>query len=103
MKAAIIDKGRTLLPERGTPQGGVISPMLANLALNGLESVVKDKRITGMHLVRYADDFIVSARNKEELAEVIIAIKKFLKIRGLKINERKSGIRHITEGFSFLG
>jgi RNA-directed DNA polymerase len=101
--------------EKGTPQGGLISPVLANMALDGLEEVARGavpSRISvkgrstrsKVHVVRYADDFIVTAHSREMLEEgVIPAIKSFLEARGLNISALKSKITHIETGFDFLG
>ena len=95
----------------GTPQGGVISPVIANLALDGLERAVKEsaprvqrKTRPKVHVVRYADDFIVTAASKRLLVRrVIPAVKAFLAERGLRLSEEKTRITHISEGFEFLG
>ena len=99
--------------EKGTPQGGLISPVLANMALDGLEEIARGavpKRVkrrstrSKVHVVRYADDFIVTAHSRELLEEKVIpAIKSFLEARGLNISEMKSKITHIRTGFDFLG
>lgn len=112
LEAGIIDKGVLIKSNKGVPQGGVISPLLCNLALNGMLDLVRPHRHRpntsanikqiGRHLVRYADDFILTARTKEEVKELIPIIKEFLDIRGLKISEKKSKIVHINEGFEFL-
>ena len=95
----------------GTPQGGVISPVIANLALDGLEEVaraaaprVKRERCPKVNVVRYADDFIITAATREILVgQVIPAVKAFLAERGLRLSEEKSRIVHIRDGFEFLG
>lgn len=95
----------------GTPQGGVISPVIANLALDGLERAVREaaprsKRKTRpkVHLVRFADDFIATAASRKLLVRrVIPAVKEFLAERGLRLSAEKSRITHISEGFDFLG
>ena len=103
---------RQLFPTRtGTPQGGIASPTLANMTLDGLESTVRNcfqKRIKGIrtkiNFIRYADDFIVTAASKEILQDKVIpAINDFLKLRGLKLSPEKTRIAHIDEGFNFLG
>lgn len=112
LKAGYLDKNIFHNTEQGVPQGGIISPTIANMVLNGLEDVVKDSVSSlkvknfrpKVNLVRYADDFIVTAASKEILTErVIPAITKFLKERGLELNMEKTVIRTITEGFDFLG
>lgn len=95
----------------GTPQGGVISPVIANLALDGLEGVARDAaprvdRTTRpkVNVIRYADDFIITAASKELLLErVIPAAKEFLAARGLRLSEEKSKITRVCDGFEFLG
>jgi RNA-directed DNA polymerase len=100
--------------EHGTPQGGIISPILANMTLDGLEKLISDrypvKRMSPdgefpkVNLVRYADDFITTARTREMLEEEIIPlIKDFLAERGLKLSAEKTKITHIDDGFDFLG
>jgi RNA-directed DNA polymerase len=109
---------RNLFPtEAGTPQGGIISPILANLTLDGIENLIADKyhksrsgRINSNHaanykvnFTRYADDFIVTAKTEEIAKEVKELIKEFLKDRGLELSEEKTLITHIDNGFDFLG
>ena len=95
--------------EEGTPQGGIISPVLANLTLDGLERVAHTAapgRLgrSQVNVVRYADDFLVTARTPELLKERIIpVIKTFLAERGLEISEEKSKVTDIETGFDFLG
>jgi RNA-directed DNA polymerase len=119
LKAGYLEGNRLFSTDEGTPQGGNISPTLANLTLNGLEKhlekLFKPKRIlcktgkshtrkaTCINIVRYADDFIVTGRSKRQLERVKQAINDFLASRGLKISEDKTSIRHISEGFDFLG
>jgi RNA-directed DNA polymerase len=92
----------------GTPQGGVISPALMNLTLDGLEPLLAKhfppRSGKLVNLVRYADDFIITGRSKEILLdEVKPLVAQFLKERGLRLSESKTCITHITEGFDFLG
>ena len=101
--------------EEGTPQGGIISPTLANITLDGLQTMLAEKyhkkfvtRKTTtyypkVHLVRYADDFIITGRNKEALEEIKPLVVDFLKERGLTLSEEKTKITHIDDGFDFLG
>jgi RNA-directed DNA polymerase len=117
LKAGFVFK-RDLFPtEEGTPQGGIISPILANMALDGIQKMLVDKFHTNkkgkvdyrfknahkVNLVRYADDFIVTAATKEIAEEVKGLIRDFLKIRGLELSEEKTVITHINDGFDFLG
>ncbi len=109
---------RYLFPtESGTPQGGIISPILANLTLDGIENIITDKyhrnssgTINGnyagkfkVNFVRYADDFIVTAKSEEIAKEVKELVKDFLKDRGLELSDEKTIITHIDNGFDFLG
>jgi RNA-directed DNA polymerase len=106
LKAGFMEKDCLYPTEEGTPQGGIASPTLANIALDGLEQVVLNVTNKGnkVHFVRYADDFICTAESKEILEnEVQPAIIHFLKERGLELSIEKTKITHIEEGFDFLG
>lgn len=83
----------------GVPQGGVISPLAANIALDGLETLLRGQA----GYIRYADDLVVTAKSKEELEALIPSIKSFLQVRGLELNTEKTHIVHISQGFNFLG
>jgi len=107
LEAGYFDK-QTLFPTaEGTPQGGIISPILANLALDGLEQELKSIKLSRpkkIHLIRYADDFVVTAASKEVLEnEVKPVVERFLKERGLYLSTEKTSIIHIDRGFDFLG
>ena len=111
LKAGYME-GTALQPtEEGTPQGGVISPVLANLALDGLETVAlqADSRRQGnirpkINVVRYADDFIITGSSREQLEEKVLpAVVAFLGGRGLRLSQEKTEITHIEAGFNFLG
>ena len=114
LKSGYMEKSALFATEAGTPQGGIISPTLANLALDGLERLLSEKfyRTTHggvminpkVHLVRYADDFIITAYSKELLEfGVKPLVVEFLEERGLTLSEDKTRITHIAEGFDFLG
>jgi RNA-directed DNA polymerase len=110
LKAGYLEKAAFHQTEAGTPQGGIISPVLANLALDGLEPRLKERfhprrqPTSGVHLVRYADDLIVTARSRELLeTQVRPLIEQFLQERGLELSDHKTRITHINEGFDFLG
>ena len=114
LKAGVVHKGQLQATTAGTPQGGIISPTLANLALNGLESELamhmdaklgktKAKR-QKVNVVRYADDFVVTGDSVELLAdEVKPWIAEFLAKRGLEYSTEKTRIVSIDQGFDFLG
>ncbi len=82
-------------PEQGTPQGGVFSPLLANIALNGIEAIHKS--------VRYADDMVFILKPFDDAKVIRSKIDDFLAQRGLKVKERKTRLVHSTDGFDFLG
>lgn len=111
LKAGFIESATLSPTENGTPQGGIISPTLANMALDGLEQMLREafSRTTRagvkakVNVVRYADDFIVTGDSKELLeTRVKPLIEAFLKIRGLELSPEKTRITHIDEGFDFL-
>lgn len=98
--------------DAGTPQGGIISPVIMNLALDGLEKRLRERfshpdtlrKRNLVNFIRYADDFIITARTKELLEEEIKPfVAHFLKERGLELSQNKSKITHISDGFDFLG
>ena len=108
LKAGFIEKSLFYATEEGTPQGGIISPVLANMTLDGMERNLKTrfcKRPSPkVNFVRYADDFIITAKSKELLEnEVLPVVVTFLKERGLELSNEKTKITHIEEGFDFLG
>jgi RNA-directed DNA polymerase len=98
----------------GTPQGGIVSPALANYALDGLERLLREqypaKRLKSLdgqypsvNFIRYADDFVITGRSKELLEEIQPLIADFLRKRGLKLSPEKTVITPVTTGFDFLG
>lgn len=111
LKAGFMEKSVLHPTEEGTPQGGIISPLLANMTLDGLEQKLLKafpRKKTGNSLkvnyVRYADDFIVTGATKELLeTEVLPLIEGFLTERGLTLSKEKTKITHIEDGFDFLG
>ena len=113
LKAGFIEKKSLFPTESGTPQGGIISPVLANMTLDGLEPLLmsrfklrKGKNYFNpmVNLVRYADDFIITGYSKELLEnEVKPLVEEFLTTRGLELSKEKTRITHIEEGFDFLG
>ena len=112
LKAGYMEKDAFHPTDAGTPQGGVISPVLANLALDGLERELRRRfgkqhwkqPSTGINLVRYADDLIVTGRSKEVLEnQVRPFVEQFLNERGLELAMHKTRVTHIDEGFDFLG
>jgi RNA-directed DNA polymerase len=94
-------------PEQGTPQGGVVSPLLANIALNGIESIHRYKEIRNGSWkepsIRYADDMVIILRPEDDESVILEEIDKFLAARGMQVSKRKTKITATTEGFNFLG
>jgi RNA-directed DNA polymerase len=92
-------------PDQGTPQGGVVSPLLANIALNGIESIhnYKNKNIVVEPSVRYADDMVIILRPQDNAEAILNRISEFLAERGMNVSERKTKITSTTDGFDFLG
>ena len=85
----------------GTPQGGVISPLLANIALNSLDWHLEAH---GLQFVRYADDFVVLCRTEEQAKEALIVVEQHLTERlGLTLSPEKTHVTTFKEGFAFLG
>jgi RNA-directed DNA polymerase len=118
LKAGFVYENSLFPTKAGTPQGGIISPILANMTLDGIESMLSDKyhrhpksgrindKIRNKHkvnFVRYADDFIVTAKTKEIAEEVKELIKNFLTDKGLELSDEKTLITHIDDGYDFLG
>ena len=110
LKAGIVDKGELLFPEAGTPQGGVISPLLANIALHGLERAMEAvSRRYRIIVIRYADDFVVLCKDLETLLAVKMRAETWLKEMGLRLKASKTHITHTLNeyegqtGFDFLG
>lgn len=114
LKSGVIDKRQFKRTDEGTPQGGIISPTLANVTLNQLERGlklflnkklgVKPAKREKVNVVRYADDFVVTGNSKELLETTVRPwIEEFLRERGLELSHEKTRIVHIDEGFDFLG
>jgi RNA-directed DNA polymerase len=103
-------------PEQGTPQGGVVSPLLANIALNGIESIHRYHNKRGYRItdktpdkeiieptIRYADDMVIILRPEDDANAILVKINEFLATRGMKVSEKKTKITATTDGFDFLG
>jgi RNA-directed DNA polymerase len=109
LKAGYVEHGEFHATEQGTPQGGVASPLLANIALHGMEEaigVTYDYRgqLSGKRaVVRYADDFVCFCETREDAEQVQKILVEWLNERGLTLSEEKTRIVHLTEGFDFLG
>jgi len=106
LKSGVINEQAFEKTEQGTPQGGIISPTIANMVLDGLEEVIQgiaESRNTGLNFIRYADDFIVTGKSDYTLSIVKDFIQLFLRKRGVQLSEEKTKITHIDQGFDFLG
>jgi RNA-directed DNA polymerase len=114
LKAGVIESGEFTVTEEGTPQGGVISPVLLNVALHGMEQAAgvryrpsarnDAETVTGCPvLVRYADDYVAMCHSREQAEQVRADLTAWLEPRGLRFNEDKTRIVHVEDGFSFLG
>ena len=112
LKAGYLEKQVLFATTEGTPQGGIISPVLANRTLDGLQRLLTERfgatqsrrKKCRVHLVRYADDFIITGTS-EVLLEYGVKplVEQFLQERGLELSHEKTRITHIEDGFDFLG
>ena len=113
LHAGFIDKGKLYPTLQGTPQGGIISPVIMNMTLDGIENAAKRSvpwylpgttQRRGVNVIRYADDFIITCKSKEMLEQrVLPAVRSFLSERGLTLSEEKTRVVNIEQGFDFLG
>ena len=117
LKAGYVDNNIFHNTGSGTPQGSILSPLLVNIALNGMEKTLKISyseiiRKDGYvfyeskgkyRMVRYADDFVIFAQSKEDIEALYDILNPYLINRGLKLADDKTQITHITKGFDFLG
>ncbi|GAA5818217.1 MAG: group II intron reverse transcriptase/maturase [Methanobrevibacter sp. CfCl-M3] len=117
LKAGYVDNNIFHSTDKGTPQGGSLSPLLANIALNGMEKLlgISYKEYTNKNgyvnyetkgnyrMVRYADDFVIFAKSEEDIKALYDILNPYLEKRGLMLAEDKTKITHISEGFDFLG
>jgi RNA-directed DNA polymerase len=112
LQAGYMEKNILYPTKAGTPQGGICSPVLANMTLDGLEQALRDAfppttrkgQQAKVHVVRYADDFIISGASKEILEQKVKPlVERFMRERGLQLSEEKTSITHIENGFDFLG
>jgi RNA-directed DNA polymerase len=109
LKAGYVEQGVWHATESGTGQGAVVSPLLANIALHGLENALGIGRNARGHIkgpravIRYADDFVVFCETKDDAHRVLAILTDWLAERGLALSEDKTRIARLTEGFDFLG
>jgi RNA-directed DNA polymerase len=100
LKAGCIAEGKRLETEQGTPQGGVVSPILSNILLTPFDW---EMRRRGYRLTRYADDWVVTCRTRAEAQQALVAATKILTALGVTLNEEKTHIVRVLHGFEFLG
>jgi len=114
LKAGVVEQGRLHRTEDGVPQGGVVSPLLLNVALHGMETAagvsyyrtgtLAGNAVMGSPvLIRYADDLVALCHTRQEALEVKARLVKWLAPRGLAFNEDKTRVVNLDEGFDFLG
>ena len=101
LKAGVLEGGKFLATRVGTPQGGVASPLLANIALNLLDWHLHER---GFRFVRYADDFVVLCQSESQAKEARTEVEHLLRERlGLELSSEKTKVTTFREGFAFLG
>jgi len=100
LKAGSYGKGRLFPTERGTPQGGVVSPALSNVLLTPFD---REMRLRGYQLTRYADDWVVTCKSAAEARSAVEAACRILKQLGVELHPQKTRIVHVRYGFEFLG
>ena len=120
LKAGYVDNDVFYESDKGTPQGGLLSPLLANIALTGMENYLgisyRRKRVNkdngvyetfiakgNYRMTRYADDFIIFAKTKDDADRIYDILNFYFEERGLTLSEEKTKISHISEGVNFLG
>ena len=110
LRAGVVEDGRLHRTEEGTPQGGVVSPVLLNIALHGMETAAGVRylssgsiRVDSPALIRYADDFVVLCHTRQDAAQIKARLARWLEPRGLAFNEAKTRVVGLNEGFDFLG
>jgi group II intron reverse transcriptase/maturase len=100
LKAGSYGKGRLFPTERGTPQGGVVSPLLSNILLTPFD---REMRLKGYQLTRYADDWVITCKSAAEARAAVDAVRRILKQLGVELHPQKTRIVHVQNGFEFLG
>jgi len=100
LKAGCCAEGKRLPTEQGTPQGGVISPLLSNILLTPFDCEMRKK---GYRLTRYADDWLVTCKSRPEAVSALTAANRILEKLGVRLHSEKTRIVHVRQGFEFLG
>jgi RNA-directed DNA polymerase len=100
LNSGVMEEGKIMPTTKGTPQGGVISPLLSNITLDHLDWFLEEQEI---HFVRYADDFVILCKTETEAKKNLDLVRSFLNGMKLEISPEKTKISHISKGFDFLG
>jgi group II intron reverse transcriptase/maturase len=100
LKAGSYGKGQLFPTERGTPQGGVVSPLLSNILLTPFD---REMRLRGYQLTRYADDWVLTCKSAAEARSAVDVARRILKQLGVELHPQKTRIVHVRYGFEFLG
>jgi len=100
LKAGSYGQGQLFPTERGTPQGGVVSPLLSNILLTPFD---REMRLRGYQLTRYADDWVITSKSAAEARTAVEAARRILKQLGVELHPQKTRIVHVRYGFEFLG
>jgi RNA-directed DNA polymerase len=100
LKAGVLSEGQRLPTEQGTPQGGIVSPLLSNILLTPLDC---EMRRRGFRLTRYADDWVITCHTRAEACRVLAEATRILQALGVTLNGEKTRIVQVTTGFEFLG
>jgi group II intron reverse transcriptase/maturase len=100
LKAGSYGKGRLYPTERGTPQGGVVSPILSNVLLTPFD---REMRRKGYQVTRYADDWLITCKSAAEARAAIVAARRILEQLGVELHPEKTRVVHVEHGFEFLG
>jgi len=110
LKAGVVENGRPHRTEEGTPQGGIVSPVLLNVALHGMEEAAGVRylstgsiRVDSPAVIRYADDLLALCHSRQQAFEIKARLAGWLAPRGLALNEDKTRVVSVDEGFDFLG
>ncbi len=102
LRQEVMESAKRWTPERGTPQGAVLSPLLSNIYLNNLDHLMAEK---GYRMVRYADDFVILCRSEKEAQEALEEVRRWTEAAGLRLHPEKTRIVDVDQpgGFDFLG
>lgn len=100
LTAGVMENGKVTVPSAGTPQGGVVSAWISNLVLDDLDKALEQ---AGFRHVRYADDFVVLCKSRQDARRALALVEEVLDTLKLQLHETKTGLRDVWKGFEFLG